>query len=82
MWDVIKEIIGKAKSTKDSFPERKIIDGQEIIDQGKIANCLNKFFVDIDPKLASMILELQTKFDQHQNHIKPSWVKQTLLMMN
>ena len=44
-----------------------IIDGQEIIDQGKIANCFNKFFADIDPKLASMILESQTKFDQYLN---------------
>ena len=42
-----------------------IIDDQEISDQGKIANCFNKFFVDIGPKLASMIPELQTKFDQY-----------------
>ena len=42
-----------------------IIDDQEISDQGKIANCFNKFFVDICPKLASMIPELQTKFDQY-----------------
>ena len=53
--DVIKEIIGGAKSTKGRFPKKMIIEGQEIIDQGKIANCFNKVFVDIDPKLASMI---------------------------
>ena len=41
------------------------IDGHEIFDQRKIANCFNKFFVDIGPKLASMILESQTKFDQY-----------------
>ena len=40
-WDVIKEIIGRAKSTKGSFPKRMIIDGQEIFDQEKIANCFN-----------------------------------------
>ena len=67
MWDVIKEIIVGAKSTKGSFPRRMIIDGQEIFDQGKIANCFNKFFVDIGPKLASMIPESQTKFDQYLN---------------
>ena len=39
-----------------------IIDDQEISDQGKMANCFNKFFVDIGPKLASMIPESQTKF--------------------
>ena len=56
-----------AKSTKGSFPRRMIIDGQEIFDQGKIANCFNKFFVDIGPKLASMIPKSQTKFDQYLN---------------
>ena len=40
-WDVIKEIIVGAKSTKGSFPRRMIID---------------KFFVDIGPKLASISL--------------------------
>ena len=66
-WDVIKEIIGGAKSTKSIFPKRMIIDDKEIFDQGKIANCFNKFFVDIGPKLASVIPESQTKFDQYLN---------------
>ena len=44
-----------------------IIEGQEIFDQGKIANCFNKFFVDIGPKLSSMIPESQTKFNQYLN---------------
>ena len=66
-WDVIKEIIVGAKSAKGSFPRRMIIDSQEIFDQGKIANCFNKFFVDIGPKLASMIPESQTMFDQYLN---------------
>ena len=35
--------------------------------EGKIANCFNKFFVDIGPKLASVIPELQTKLDQYLN---------------
>ena len=67
MWDVITEISGTAKSIKGSFPKRMIIDGQEILDQEKIANCFNKFFVDIGPKLASMIPESQKKFDQYLN---------------
>ena len=72
-WDIIKEIIGiikeiigTAKSTKGSFPKRMIIDGQEIFEQEKVANCFN-CFVDIGPKLASMIPESQTKFDQYLN---------------
>ena len=64
-WDVIKEIIMGAKSTKGSFPRRIIIDGQEIFDQGKTANCFNKFFADIGRKLASMIPESQTKLNQY-----------------
>ena len=68
-WDVIKEIIVGAKSTKVNFPKRMIIDGQKIFDQGKIANCFNKFFVDTGPKLASITPELQTKF----THINLSW---------
>ena len=66
-WDLIKEILGRAKSSKDNFPKSMIIDGQEIFDQGKVVNCFQKFFVDISPKLASMIPESQTKFDQYLN---------------
>ena len=45
--------IGGARkaSTKGIFPERMIIDGQEIFDQGKIANCFDKFSVDTGSKL-------------------------------
>ena len=37
-WDVIKEIIGRTKTTKGNFPKIMIINGQEMLDQGKIAN--------------------------------------------
>ena len=67
LWHVIKVIIVGAKSTKSSFPGRMIIDGQEILDQGKITDSFNKFLVDIGPKLASMSPESQTKFDQYLN---------------
>ena len=46
---------------------RMIIDDLEISHQEKIANYFNNFFVDIGPKLASMIPESQTKFDQYLN---------------
>ena len=59
--------MGEQNQLKAIFPERMIIDGQEILDQGKIANWFNTFFVDIGPKLASMIPESQTKFDQYLN---------------
>ena len=37
-WDAIKEIIGRTKTTKGNFPKIMIINGQEMFDQGKIAN--------------------------------------------
>ena len=55
---------------------------QEISDQGKIANCFNKFFVDIGPKLASMIPESQTKFDQYLNPYQTFMGEANLIMMN
>ena len=39
----------------------------EIFDQGNVENCFNKLLVEIGPKLASMIPELQTKFDHYLN---------------
>ena len=47
--------------------EEQVVDCRKIFDQGNITNCFNKFFVDIGPKLASMIPELQRKFDQYLN---------------
>ena len=70
------------KSTKSNFPRRMIIDGQEIFDQGKIANSFNKFFVDIGPKLASMTLNHKQNLTSIEIHIKPSWVKQTSNVVN
>ena len=43
--DVVNEIIGRPKSSKVHFLKRMIIDGQEIFNHGKIANCFNNFFV-------------------------------------
>ena len=35
--------------------------------EGSFPNCFNQFFVDIGPKLASMIPKSQTKFDDYLN---------------
>ena len=43
--DVVNEIIGRPKSGKVHFLKTMIIDGQEIFNHGKIANCFNNFFV-------------------------------------
>lgn len=44
--DVVKEIIGRAKLSKDNFPKIMIMDGHETFDQEKIER-FNKFFVNI-----------------------------------
>ena len=47
-----------------------ITDGHKKIDQAKIANCFNKFFVYIGPKLGSIISETQRKFDEYLNPLQ------------
>ena len=66
------DIIGGAKSTKGIFPKRMVIDDQEISYQGKIANCFNKFFVDIGPKLASMIPDYKLGEANLTDDLKPN----------
>ena len=50
------------KKSKKNYYTRRLENYQT-----DIANCFNKFFVDIVPKLASMIPQSQTKFDQYLN---------------
>ena len=66
-WNVIKEIIEKSKLTKGNIPTRMILDGYGKFDQGKRANCFVKFFIDIGPKIVSIIPESQIKFDLFLN---------------
>ena len=63
--NIIKEIIGNEKPSKDNIPKRVILNSHETFDQEKIANCFNKFFVEIAPKLASIIPESQKQSDQY-----------------
>ena len=53
-WQFINEIINK-DSTKKDFPESFMINGVCIMDQRKIANEFNKYFVQIGPRLAESI---------------------------
>ena len=52
----MKELIGKSKIIKSSFPQKLVIDKKEIIGETNIANEFNDFFTNIGPKLAEKIV--------------------------
>ena len=58
----IRQVIGKTKSTSNSFPKRMIIDSIEFFDQNKIENRFNKLVTEIALKLESTYYEKVSKF--------------------
>ena len=54
-WSIMKELIGKNKIYKWSFPQKIVIDTTEIVGETKIANEFNNFFTNIGPTLAQKI---------------------------
>ena len=66
-WDVIKEVIGKTKLNKSDLPTKLIQEQVEILDKAVIADQFNKFFVNIGPKLASIIPESSKTFQSYLN---------------
>ena len=55
-WNVMKEIIGKAKySQKSNFPQKLKIGNKIKTGENEIANEFNKYFADIGPSLAKNI---------------------------
>ena len=51
----MKEKVGKTKANENSFPRNLTICDTEITEKPLIAKNLNDFFVNIGPKLASVI---------------------------
>ena len=47
----MKELIGKNRTDKLSFPQKIVIDKTGIVGETKIANEFNKVFMTIGPKL-------------------------------
>ena len=47
MWRIMKEVIGKARSTQPLLPCKIIVNNIEINEEKRIANEFNNFFVDI-----------------------------------
>ena len=51
----MKEKVGKTKANENSFPRNLTIGDTEVTEKPLIAKNLNDFFVNIGPKLASVI---------------------------
>ena len=51
----MKELIGKNKIYKSSFPQKIVIDTTESVGETKIANEFNNFFTNIGPKNTTTI---------------------------
>ena len=62
-WNVMKEIIGKAKySKKSNFPQKRKISNKIKTGENEIANEFNKYFTDIGPSLAKNINKASIPF--------------------
>ena len=62
-WVTIKEIIGSKKSGGTLFPKRLVVNDLEFFDKKTIVENFNKFFSEIEPKLASKIPHLLISFE-------------------
>ena len=69
-WTLIKEIINKKKTS--SFPSTIKINNKKINDESIIADCFNKYFVNIGPQLASSIKSNKDSPLQYMNDSNPN----------
>ena len=74
----MKEIIGKSKITKSSFPQKIIVDKTEIIGETNIASQFNDFFTNIGPKLAEKIPQPSKSFETYMKNINSEMEKKPL----
>ena len=71
-WNVMKDIIGKAKIQTNNLP-RQIIRRDIIIkNPQEIAEEFNKFFINIGPELSSKIPNVQNNFENYLNYVNTS----------
>ena len=62
-WNVIKDAIGKTKSTQSSFPKKIIHKTKTIADVHLIAKHFNSYFTEIGPNLAYKIEKSSMNFE-------------------
>ena len=61
-WSVIKEAIGKQKSSQHEFPSKIFVDQKILTNTKSIAENFNKFFTEVGPKLANEIVPPSASF--------------------
>ena len=59
----MKEMIGNGKLVNNSLLKHLILKNRNIFDQKTIANSFNEYFVNVGPKLACEIPQLQRSFE-------------------
>ena len=59
----MKEVIDKGKLINNSLTKNFVFNNRNIFDQKAIANNFNEYFVNVGPKLASEIPQLQRSFE-------------------
>ena len=64
-WQIMKEMIGKGKLVNNSLLKHLIPNNRNIFDQKTIANSFNEYFVNVGPKLACEIPQLQRSFEMY-----------------
>ena len=57
-WNVIRDVIGKKGSYRDTFPKDILSEGVKIIDEKTIAETFNKFFINVGPKIGRQNLKI------------------------
>ena len=78
-WNVMKEIIGKAKHSKKSNFPRKLKIGNKIkTGEDEIANEFNKYFANIGPSLAKNILNPSIPFESFLKRVNTTLLRQSL----
>ena len=75
-WQIMKEVIGKGKL--HSLPKHFILNNRNIFHQKTIANSFNEYFVNVGPKLACEIPQLQRSFDMYLKKSDSSFEEVTI----
>ena len=74
----MKEVIRKGKLLNNSLSKHLILNNRNIFDQKTIASSFNEYFVNVGPKLASEISQLQRSFEMYLTRSDSSFEEATL----
>ena len=79
-WNVMKDIIGKAKLKSTNFPCKLTINKVDVYNKREIADAFNDFFTNIGQKLASQIPESSKTFKTYINKVNAIMESKPLLI--